>query len=150
MSSIANIVAFDGAATPVSHTLVPDSVTREKDEVTALWVEKLAGVPEAAQVRFTMKRKKLGSGVVRVAFRTEVPVMEAIGAQNAAGYTAPPRVAYIDTEESVFYASERSTATGRKLCRWLHQNIMGNVTTTNTPSSAGPVQEGYDLLVAPT
>lgn len=150
MSSIANIVAFDGASTPVSHTLIPDSVTREKDEVTAVWVEKLAGIPDIAQVRCTIKRKKLGSGVSRVSIRTEVPVMESIGSQNAAGYTAAPKIAFIDTEESVFYAHERSTTTSRKICRQLHNNILANVSTSVTPSSAGPVHEAIDLLVMPT
>jgi hypothetical protein len=35
MSDIANIVVYDGAATPVAHTLVPVSVTRKDAEIMA-------------------------------------------------------------------------------------------------------------------
>jgi hypothetical protein len=35
VAQIANITVFDGAASPVSHTLVPVSVVRDKGKVTA-------------------------------------------------------------------------------------------------------------------
>ena len=50
MSAIGNIVAFDGATTPVSHTLVPISVTRERGKVTAVYREKITTLPDEAQV----------------------------------------------------------------------------------------------------
>lgn len=150
MSAIANIVAFDGASTPVAHTLVADSITRMTDELQAIYGEKLSGVPEIAQVRTSIKRKILGSGVTRVVVRTEVPVMETAGAQNSAGYTAPPMVAYVDTYETVGYFHPRSMGTGRKLARQLHINILNNVSTSVVPASSGPAVEAFDSLVMPT
>lgn len=149
MSAIANIVAFDGDATPVSHTFVPIAVTREKGEVTAIWREQLADVPVYAQPSVTMKLKRMGSGVYRVSSRVEVPVMESIGTQNAAGYTAPPKVAHIPTVETAGYFHERSTIANRRLVRQLSVNINNGVETTVTPVTTGPAAELYDLLVSP-
>lgn len=151
MSAIANIIAFDGAATPVSHTLVPVSVTRAADgSVVAEYREQIASLPVEAQVRVTITKKTMSNGIVRTSTRTEVPVMEAVGAQNAAGYTAAPKVAYIDTFDTVSYAHPRSTATGRRLVRQLGINIAGSVATSVTPATTGPVPELVDLLIAPT
>lgn len=151
MTAIANIVAFDGASTPVTHTLVPMGITSEADgSRVALWKESLAGVPDYAQIRFTQKMRKLPSGVFRLSARTDVPVMEAINAQNSSGYTAPPKVAYTDANENVTYAHERSIVTGRRLCRQLHINILGSVSTSVAPVTTGPVPELIDQLLMPT
>jgi len=150
MSNIANIVAFDGAATPVSHTLIPISVTRQKGEVLAEWRENLSGVPVYAQVRCTMKLSKSRQGVYRTEKKVVVPVMESIAGNNAAGYTAAPRVAYENTVITVGYFHERSDAIGRRLARQLSINIDGSVATSVTPVQTGPVPELFDTLVAPT
>lgn len=151
MTAIANIVAFDGAGTPVTHTLVPMGITSESDgSRVATWKESLAGVPDYAQIRFTQKMRKLPSGVFRLSARTDVPVMEAINAQNSSGYTAPPKVAYTDANENVTYAHERSVVTGRRLCRQLHLNILGSVSTSVAPVTTGPVPELVDQLLMPT
>lgn len=150
MSQIANITVFDGAATPVSHTLVAVSVTRDKGRVTALWRENLAGVPVYAQIALTMTIERLKSGVYTVTSRIVVPVMEAIGAQNAAGYTAAPKVAYENTVVTIGYYHERSDAVGRRLVRQLAVNLDNNVSTSVAAATTGPVPELFDLLVAPT
>lgn len=149
MSTIANIVAFDGAATPVSHTFTPVDVTREKGEVLAQYREMLSTVPVYAQPSVVLRKKQMNSGVYRVSVRTEVPVMESVGSQNAAGYTAPPKVAYVDSHETVGYFHMRSTQDSRRLSRWLHHNICGNVSTTNAAATSGPVAELFDQLVMP-
>lgn len=150
MSSIANIVAFDGAATPVSHTFVPVSVTREKEKVTAFWREALAGVPVYAQPRVTMTLERLRSGVYRVVNRVEVPVQEVVTGSNAAGYSAAPKVAYINTVETTGLYHERSDVAGRRLARQLAVNIDGSIATSVTPVTTGPLPELFDLLTAPT
>jgi len=150
MSNIANIVAFDGAATPVSHTFVPVSVTRDKGEVVAVWREQQASLPLMAQGSITMKLKKLASGIWRVSTRTEIPVMEAILNQNAAGYTAAPKVAYVNTNETVGFFSERSSLTEHRLVRQLHINVLGSIATSVAAVTTGPVPELFDLLTAPT
>jgi hypothetical protein len=150
MSAIANLVVYDGAATPVSHTLIPISVTRKENEVTAEWREVLASVPAYAQVRASAKLSLLKSGVWKTEFKVVVPVMEAILNQNAAGYTAAPKVAYEDTEVFVSYAHPRSTVTDRRLARQMAVNIAGGVTTSVAAVTTGPFPELFDQLIMPT
>lgn len=150
MSAISNIVAFDGAATPVSHTFVPVSVSREgKDKVRAEWRETGLAVPTIAQPRLMITLEKLKSGVYRGERRLVVPVMEAINGQNAAGYTAAPKVAHEETDVRTFFFHERSDVAGRRLTRQLGINIDGSVATSVTPVTTGPIPELFDLLVMP-
>lgn len=150
MSNISDIIAFDGAATPASHTFKPQSVTRDNGTVTALWKEVVSTVPDAAQGTVTMSMKKLGSGIYRVNSRVSIPVMEAIAGANSSGYTAPPKVAYTDTVDTVAYYSDRGTIAGRRLSRQLSINILNGVSTAVTPVTSGPVAELFDLLLMPT
>lgn len=151
MSAQANITVFDGAATPVSHTLIGEGIERLADgTLKASWKESLAGVPDYAQIRVTATKRKLKSGVFRVAFRVEVPVMESISGQNLSGYTAPPKVAYVDTAEMVGYYHERSIVTGRRLSRQLAVNLGGNISTSVTPVTTGPLPELFDQLIQVT
>jgi len=150
MSQIANITVFDGAATPVSHTLVAVSVTREKGKVTALWRESLSSLPVYAQIYVTMSIETLKSGVYKVEQRTVVPVMEAILNQNAAGYTAAPKVAYENTVITTGYFHQRSDIAGRRLVRQMAVNIDGNISTSVAPVATGPLPELFDQLIAPT
>lgn len=150
MSQIANITVFDGASTPVSHTLVAVSVTRDKGKVTAEYRETNASVPTNAQIRLTLTLEQLKSGVYRVESRAVVPVMESVSGQNAAGYTAAPKVAYENTVVTTGFFHERSDVAGRRLARQLAVNLDGNVSTSVTPVTTGPVPELFDLLVAPT
>lgn len=148
MATIANITAFDGASTPVSHTLVAISVTREsKDVVAALWRELLSGVPNYAQISVTMKQSLLKSGVVKNDQMTIVPVMESISGQNAAGYTAAPKVAYEDKFVTTSFAHPRSTVTSRRLTRQLHLNVNGNVATSVAAATTGFAPDLFDNLV---
>jgi len=150
MSQIANITVFDGAATPVSHNLVAVSVTREKGKVEALWRESNTGVPVYAQIYVTMSIEKLKSGMYKVEKRVYVPVMEAILNQNAAGYTAAPKVAYTNQFVTTGWFHERSDIAGRRLIRQMGVNIDGGVSTSVAPVTTGPLPELFDLLVAPT
>lgn len=151
MSAQSNITVFDGAATPVSHTLVGEGIERLSDgTLKATWKESLAGVPDYAQIRITATKRKLPSGVFRCAMRVEVPVMEAVNGQNSSGYTAPPKVAYVDTTEAVGFYHERSIVTGRRLSRQIMVNLMGNVSTTVTPVTTGPAPELFDQLIQVT
>lgn len=149
MSAQANIVAFDGAATPVSHTLVPVRSASDPStgELVAEWREGLTTVPVYAQVRCKTTQKRMASGVWRVATVVEVPVMESVSGQNAAGYTAAPKVAYTNTVQVVGYFHERATITERRLARQLAINIAGSVSTSVTPVTTGPVPELIDQLI---
>lgn len=151
MSQQANITVYDGAATPVLHTLVGEGIERLSDgTLIAQWKESLAGVPDYAQVRVTQTKKKLRSGVFIVVTKVEVPVMESISGQNSSGYTAPPKVAYVDTVEIRGKFHERSVVTGRRLARQLAVNLGGNIATSVAPVTTGFVPELIDQLLFPT
>lgn len=150
MSQIANITVFDGAGTPVSHTLTAIEVSREKGVVRALWRESNAALPVYAQIRAMVSLEVLKSGVCKTEVRVVVPVMESIGAQNAAGYTAAPKVAYENTFVTTGFFHERSDITGRRLARQIMANLLGNVSTSVAAATSGPVPELFDMLVVPT
>lgn len=145
MSQQANIVAFDGASTPVQHTFYPiGNTTDEKLGAVSKWREGLSGVPLYAQPRVTTFLKKLKDGKTRCELRVEVPVMEAISNQNAAGYTAAPKIAYVDQVSIVTYFHERSPTTGRRLARMLAVNITNNILTSVAAATAGVASELFD------
>lgn len=151
MSAQANIVAFDGAATPVTHTLFPiASAINEPGILGADWREGLATVPLYAQIRCSVRQRQLKSGVWQVTTTVVVPVMESISGQNAAGYTAAPKVAYENTMVITGYFNQRATIAERRLVRQLAINIAGNVSTSVAAVAAGPIPELVDQNVLPS
>ena len=70
MAQFADLTVFDGAATPVSHTLVAESVVRLGSSTVATWREKLATVPDEAQVYAILRVNTLKSGVKVISFET--------------------------------------------------------------------------------
>lgn len=150
MSQIANITVFDGAGTPVVHTLVAIEVTKEKGKALSLWRENNAALPVYAQIRATATLERLKSGVYKAEQRVVVPVMESVSGQNAAGYTASPKVAYENTFVTTGFFHERSTVVDRRLARQISLNLGGNVNTSVAAATSGPFPELFDLLVNPT
>jgi len=151
MSAMANIVAYDGAATPVLHTFVAGAVVRNTDgSVTAYWKEANVSVPDIAQGKVQISLALQKSGIYRANTRVDIPVMEAIAGNNSSGYTAAPKVAFIDTVVTTGYFSQRDTITGRRLVRQLSTNIMNGVSTSVTPVTTGPIAELFDLLQMPS
>lgn len=145
MSAQANIVAFDGAATPASHTFIPlGSFQDAKLGNLARWRELLASVPLYANARVTTFDKALKSGVSREEIRVEVPVMESVSGVNAAGYTAAPKVAYINQVSLVAYFDARATPAERRLARQLLVNISNNISTSVVAAVAGVASELVD------
>jgi hypothetical protein len=76
--------------------------------------------------------------------------MESISGQNAAGYTAAPKVAYENTNILVGLYHERSTEEERRTARMLSVNMGNNVSTSVAAATTGLIPELFDLLVAPT
>jgi len=153
MANIANIVVFDGAATPVQHTLMPVDVSKDPKTgaIVAVWREQIASLPTYAQVTATARlSKSRRSGVWNVDFRVEVPVMESVSGSNSAGYTAAPKVAYIDTTGIYGHYHERGSIAGRRLSRQIAVNVGNNVTTSVAAAVTGVLPDLFDALVAPT
>ncbi|DAD49878.1 TPA_asm: coat protein [ssRNA phage ESE005] len=137
MAQIADIVAFDGESTPVSHTFYADHVEYAGGDLTARYEEKVAGVPAYAQGTVSLTRRKVKSGMVRSALRVNIHSLEQASGSNLAGYTAPPKVANTDSYELVQWWAPRSVYQGRQNVRTIARNILNNATTTQTPSTAG-------------
>jgi hypothetical protein len=151
MSAQTNIVAFDGAATPVVHTLVASGVKAlSKDQLVAEWQEKLPTVPDMAQVRATLTESLLKSGKTRNALVVDVPIMESISGANSSGYTAAPKVALVETVHIISYSDPRSTIATKRLARQLALNVAGSISTTVTPVVTGPVPELLDQGIFPS
>lgn len=147
MGQQADFTVFDGAATPVSHILRTDGVSREGPLVTASWKEANALVPDGAQTRAFQMRQTLRSGTIKSTSRIDVAVMEAVSGVNAQGYTAPPKVAYVDRFELVNYGSPRSTETTKRIAMQMLLNWATNTATSVTPVAAGPVAELHQKAV---
>lgn len=150
MPAIADITVYDGAAVPVAHVLKAVNVTSEKGVTTALWREDLSSVPTEAQVSATLQLKKLPTGVVQVNARVNVPVMESVSGNNAAGYTAAPKVAYVDSFTLTGFQHPRSNTTSRRLARQIMANLLSNVATSVAPATAGALPSAFDSQFMPT
>lgn len=151
MAQQADIVVYDGAATPVAHTLKPvDNKVLKDGTRLALWRENLAALPSEAQFRAELRQRELPSGVTETRFRVVNPVMESIGSQNAAGYTAAPKVAYEDADEWVKFAHRRSTPVSRGITSQALRNVMNNVATSVTPVAAGVLKDAFIDQFMPT
>lgn len=146
-----NIVVFDGASTPVSHTLLGVDIERTPSGKTAYWREQLTALPEIAQVSAfqSMTTLKKG-GIVRTVSGIEVPVMEAVNGANALGYTAAPRVAYSDRFMLVSLSNPRSSETSRRLAMQMLLNWCSYLTTTQAIVATGPVADLHQRRVMPT
>lgn len=150
MAAIANIVVYDGASTPVLHTLIPISVFRQGTKVQGDWREQITSLPSYAQVSAVLYVEQLKSGVTKVEAKVTVPVMESISGQNAAGYTAAPKVAYTNTMTAVGFFHQRSTIADRRLTRQILANLLGNISTSVAAATTGYLPDAFDSLVAPT
>jgi len=150
MAAIADIIAYDGESTPVAHTFVADHVEYTGNDLLALWSEKTVGVPESAQGTMQLSKKKVASGMIRVGLRVNLPVMESVSGQNLSGYTAAPKVAYVDSSEQVQWVHTRSLAQGRQNSRQVLRNVTGNNSSTATPVSTGMAYDAFVRLVFPS
>lgn len=149
MAQIADITVYDGEATPVAHTFYADHVEYSGSDLTALYAEKVPGVPEYAQGTILLSRKKVGSGMIRAACRVNLPVMESVAGQNLSGYTAAPKVAYVDSNEDVQWSHPRSLAQGRQNAKQIMRNLLANLSTTQPATTAGFIHDAFVRNVWP-
>jgi len=150
MAAQADIIAFDGESTPVSHTFVVDHVEYTGTDLNAFWQEKTPGVPENAQGTVQLSRRKVNSGMTRIGFMVKLPVMESVNGANLSGYTAAPKVAYVDSAEGVQWVHPRSLAQGRQNAKTILFRILGNQTTTSAAIASGVAYDAQVRLVFPS
>lgn len=149
MPAMANIEVYDGASTPVLHTLIPVAEYREKGVTRAVWREELPDLPMAAQVRCEVSQQKLRSGVIRSEITTVVPVMEQIAGGNSSGYVASGKVAYEDKFTTVAFTTERSSIGQRRLAKQIHANILMGYISATTPDTTRVADALFSRAITP-
>jgi hypothetical protein len=115
----------------------------------ANWRELVSGVPNGAQPSLRMTQRVFKNGTERVSIDLKISVMESVAGQNAAGYTAAPKVAFTDQHSYVLYTSDRSTGVQRRLGRQWLTNIVNGIATTVTPVTTGNAAELIDSSILP-
>lgn len=150
MAQLADIAVYDGASPPILHTLIAEGISRVGPVLSVTWREKLATVPDEAQVYAILKLEMLKSGVKVVSFEVGVPVMESVSGVNASGYTAAPKVAFVDRDVHVKYMHPRSTVLSRQICTQLARNLLNNVSTSVPAVTAGPLADALHKFLSPT
>lgn len=134
MSQMANILLKDDSNPLVEHTLVPVTASRP------LWRTQTPGVPVDGQITTELvANQRLASGAYRRVFKTEVPVMETLGASGtSAGYVAPPKVAFKIPVTTTMVVDPRATIADCANAAKLHAGaIAGASSTTATGTLDG-------------
>lgn len=149
MAALADLAVYDGESTPVLHTFVADHVEYTGSDLIATWQEKVVGVPEYAQGTIVLTRRKASSGMVRVGMKVNLPVMESVSGQNLSGYTAAPKVAYVDSYEGVQWVHSRSLAIGRQNAKSIFRYLISNAVATTPAITAGVLYDAQVRLVFP-
>lgn len=151
MASIGPIVVYDGAATPVLHTLEPIGTNKDAVEgYTAEWREQIAALQEDLQISIKTQRQTLKNGVKRTVLNVKVPEAELVTGQNSSGYTAAPKVAFEDTIVISLYAHPRSTALSNRRIRQIAANLLNGIATSVTPTTTGAIPQLFDNGISPS
>lgn len=118
MTAVANIVLADALATPVNHTFIPLG----PDTLGAWWFEDQSTVTPVGYWRISLqliraKNPAVGASasdrIARVKVSLHEPALETM-ANNSAGITPAPVVAYICRTSTEYLLPERSTLQNRK------------------------------------
>jgi len=126
MPAMTDLLVKDDAASPVEYTLKP--VT---DTPNPLWRASVSGTPLDGQIRLTEMVDELKNGSYKVSVKLEVPVMETLGASGtAAGYVAPPKVAYVTTAIFSMFVDKRSTSQNRSDCLKMIVGLLQGASST--------------------
>lgn len=118
MSQIGNIVINDGKATPVAHTFNP-----VQSSPIAIYREALSTLPLIGNAVIELRPSMQGD-LNKVKIVLAVPVLETQTGANAQGYTAAPKVAYVNKVNMEFFLPSRGTGDQRKDLRVLASNLL--------------------------
>lgn len=126
---MANMVTFvqnDDSNPLITHTFVP--VT---DTPNPYWRGSNPVTPLEGQVRLTASVEQQKNGSYKITTKLEVPVMETLGASgSAAGYVAPPKVAYTNVAIFTMFADRRSTIADRANLYKIMLGLLAGATAT--------------------
>jgi hypothetical protein len=152
------LVKDDTTTTVVEHTFVPIT-----DTPNPFWRASSATAPLEGCPRLNLTSERLKSGDYKLTAKLELPVMETLGASGtAAGYVAPPMVAYVNTGIFTMFVSSRSTLADRaNVLKLMVGVLQGASSTTATgvlnqataadgfKNSTLPVTQFFTNLVLP-
>lgn len=132
MPQIGSITINDGSGTPVAYTFTP--IGRDANGV--FWWEQTTPAPAnklgAVRIGYKQTRELASANQLtassKVSYTLWVPTLETV-ANNSAGITPPPTVAYKEIGRAEFTLAERSLAAERKNTRVFVQNLMAHAMT---------------------
>lgn len=114
MADIANLAIQDGKATPLTHTFYP-----LKSGMESAWRTADASLPLIGQETASARIKRLPSGINVVALSLDGPALETATGANLSGYTAAPKVGYVNRVKVEFMFPDRGLTGQRKDLRVL-------------------------------
>lgn len=131
MALAVNIVLADAQATPVNRTFIPMG---RDDKGVMHFEDQSAPTPLGFwRISIELIRPKPGSAgasaqdrVTRAKIWLHEPVLEVVG-NTAAGYTAPPTIAYIPRSGVEYIISDRGTILDRRNLRKMTADLQDNV-----------------------
>jgi len=122
MAAIGNIAIVDGEPTPVTHTFIPVSSAGDP-----FYRESIAGLALIGQPTITLSLKQdRGTGLNKLRVVMALPALEVVTGNNAAGYSAAPKVGYVNKVNIDMILPSRGTAQQRKDLRLLVSNLLLN------------------------
>lgn len=136
MSSIANIVINDGAATPVAHTYAPVGFPAQDQ---AKWEDRSAGVIEGfSSLRMTTRRASSNNSGQRVSIQLDLPVLAQTSPSTSTGIQPNPTRAYTLIASAEFVLPKGSTMQNRKDLLALLKNALANAVVTEAVQDLNP------------
>ena len=125
MSNIADIIAYDGAATPVAHTFAPVTI----DGSVAKFADRSGGIPVGYPVVWIDAREpRNGSPLWKSTMTVMVPTLEQTSPSTATGIQPAPTVAYFHTTKIDWLFPVRGTLQERKNQRSFTVNLLAHAT----------------------
>lgn len=121
MSDISTITIADGKGTPENHVYQPINSGND-----SLFRTATSTLPLIGQELITAKIKKVNPNVNSVVVGIELPALETATDANSSGYTAAPKVAYVNRVTMTFMLPTRGTAAQRTDLRTLAKNLLAN------------------------
>ena len=122
MPAIGQISLTDGQATPATHVFNPISsnppIYKRNGVGAALIAEETLNID--------LKRATANSPVNRPVLVLEIPVLEQSTGSTPSGYTAPPKVAYVERVKIEFFHHQRSLESSRKDLRVITAKLLAD------------------------
>jgi len=122
MPQLGNITINNGESTPVAKTFNPA-------QIDAKGVAEYADRSDGISIGFptiTVSSKKQNNGGRKVRVNIALPVLEAPAAATAEGYTAAPKVAYVNRSNHEFFLASRSVTADREDLLAFSKNILAD------------------------